>query len=199
MGVTIQSQKATTLAGEQFVSNPSCSGERQELVKASVPASAATGTLTTRSSNSAGTLTLVSGHGITTSAVVDLYWSGGSRAGVTVGTVSGTSVPISGGSGGNLPTTTTAVVVMVAVAKDIDFVGDDVQQLLIQTDKAGRIALLDSAGSTLLTKTLGAGEVYDWHAGCGEANPLAGTTVASATMSHGDAAAVVMRIGTLLI
>ncbi|MBK9128182.1 MAG: hypothetical protein IPM13_10320 [Phycisphaerales bacterium] len=69
------------------------------------------GTLTTRTSDTAGTLTMESGHGIATGNTIHVYWDGGKRIGVTVGTVSGTSVPISGGSGDNLPDASTPMYV----------------------------------------------------------------------------------------
>lgn len=77
-----------------------------------VPAGKA-GTLSTRTDNETGTLTLGVSHGITTGQVIDLYWSGGSRYSITVGTVSGTSVPIgadNSGTGDNLPAQGTAIV-----------------------------------------------------------------------------------------
>lgn len=77
-----------------------------------VPAGKA-GTLTTRTDNETGTLTLEANHGITTGSTIDLYWDGGARYTITVGTVSGTSVPIgadNSGEGDNLPTQDTEVV-----------------------------------------------------------------------------------------
>ena len=73
---------------------------------------AQTGTLTTRTSDTVGTATLGSGHGILTGEIVDIYWSGGVRYGVTVGTVAGTSVPFSLGGGDVLPIATTAITVV---------------------------------------------------------------------------------------
>ena len=61
------------------------------------------GTLSTRTNNTEGTITLSGGHPVTTAMVVDLYWTGGTRRAVVVGTVSGTSVPISGGSADTQP------------------------------------------------------------------------------------------------
>jgi hypothetical protein len=72
-----------------------------------------TGTLTTRTDNETGTLTMSSGHGITTGQFIDLYWATGIRRGITVGTVSVNSVPIgadNSGSGNNLPSASTAIV-----------------------------------------------------------------------------------------
>lgn len=68
--------------------------------------------LTTRTSATEGTITAPSGHGVTTGATIDLAWavtvSGDIQAAkvrrnVTVGTVSGTSIPFSGGLGDDLP------------------------------------------------------------------------------------------------
>lgn len=69
------------------------------------------GTLTARSSDTVGELTLESGHGIATGNVIHVYWGTGKRIGVTAGTVSGNVVPISGGSGDVLPVTSTPIYV----------------------------------------------------------------------------------------
>lgn len=71
------------------------------------------GTLSTRTDDETGTLTLGAGHNITTGAIIDLYWATGARYGILVGTVSGTSVPIGAddsGTGDVLPTQATAIV-----------------------------------------------------------------------------------------
>lgn len=77
-------------------------------------------TLTTRGGDDSGTVTAPSGHGITTGAVIDVYWGaiGGDsyahsyvRHNMTVGTVSGTSIPVSGGFGDVLPASSSAVFV----------------------------------------------------------------------------------------
>lgn len=70
------------------------------------------GTLTTRTSDTVGTVT-ASGtdHQVATGMLVELTWSGGTRSNVVVGTVAGASIPFSGGTGANLPTQDTAVTV----------------------------------------------------------------------------------------
>ena len=68
-------------------------------------------TLTTRTTATSGTITAPASHGVTTGATIDLVWSIYSapyniakiRRDVTVGTVSGTSIPFSGGEGDDLP------------------------------------------------------------------------------------------------
>lgn len=67
--------------------------------------------LTTRTSATAGTITAPSGHGVATGSTIDVYWmevistynTARIRRNVTVGTVSGTSIPFSGGEGNDLP------------------------------------------------------------------------------------------------
>lgn len=67
------------------------------------------GVLTTRTDNATGTLTMAAGHALVQGDIVDVHWAGGVRYGVAVGVVAGNSVPISGGSGDNLPVEDSAV------------------------------------------------------------------------------------------
>ena len=76
------------------------------------PVAANQGDLTTRTDANTGTVTMDSGsHTIETGDTVNVYWAGGERKGMTVGTVSGTTVPIDGGSGDDLPVADTEVYV----------------------------------------------------------------------------------------
>ena len=85
-----------------------------ELAVALSSADAKTGNISTRTSATVGTLTLAASHGITTGLTIDMSWAGGNRAGVAVGTVAVDSVPITGGTGDDLPTADTAVTVVAA-------------------------------------------------------------------------------------
>jgi hypothetical protein len=70
-----------------------------------------TGTLTTRTSDTAGVLTLGSGHGIEAADTFDVTWNSlaNRRLTVTADSVDATTVTFSGGSGDVLPSTSTAV------------------------------------------------------------------------------------------
>ena len=94
-------------------------------IDVAVPA-AKVGTLTTRTSDTVGTITLAADHGVTTAAIVDLYFTGGVRYGVTVGTVSGTSVPFSLGAGDNLPAEASAITVGPTVLADFVVTGNSI-------------------------------------------------------------------------
>jgi hypothetical protein len=86
----------------------------------------AAGELTTRTDDDTGTVTMdAAEHGIETGEIADIYWTGGRRYGVTVGTVAGTAVPIDAGAGDNLPITTTEMVVVRQQQVNISIDGDN--------------------------------------------------------------------------
>jgi hypothetical protein len=85
---------------------------------------AAIGTLTTRTDDETGTLTMdEAAHGIETGNIINLSWATGARNTITVGTVSGTSVPIGAddeGTGDDLPIATTEVTASIVGALMLD-------------------------------------------------------------------------------
>ena len=110
------------------------SGDGGGTVEIAVPRGYA-GTLSTRTDDETGTLTLADGHGISTSQVIDLYWDGGSRRNITVGTVAGNSVPIgadNSGDGDDLPTENTEIVASSRVEFNAAIDGDEVSLFAMQ-------------------------------------------------------------------
>jgi len=72
------------------------------------------GSLSTRTSDTSGVVTVSLINGITTANPIDIFWSGGRRLGVTVTSVfttTSTAVTFSGGTGDILPTSGTSVTV----------------------------------------------------------------------------------------
>lgn len=69
------------------------------------------GTLDTRTDDDTGIVGLASGHTISDSDTVDVYWSGGLRYGMTA-TVCGNDVTVDGGAGDALPVATTSCTVV---------------------------------------------------------------------------------------
>lgn len=152
------------------------------------------GTLSTRTDNETGTLTLSSGHAITTGMVIDLYWSGGKRTGITVGTVSGTSVPIGAddsGAGDNLPAQDTAIVASQRIPFNIAIDGDELSLLGVQmnytntTETAeSRAIFVDSADDVIATLNLTANEVQLYDVTAGDDNPFTGDPITDAFVSN---------------
>lgn len=151
---------------------------------------AATGTLTTRTDNTTGTLTMAGGHGITTGARLDLYWTGGSRRGITVGTVSVNSVPFSAGAGDNLPVATTAITAQVPTSESVIVTGSNVVSIGASLPLGGTIVFAASDNTEIFAKVLTAtNTAYAWASGYSGTNPLAGGAVAKVFLSQGSSAA----------
>lgn len=147
------------------------------------------GTLTTRTSATVGTLTMTdSGHGIATADLIDLYFADGtSRQGVVVGTVSGTSVPITAGAGDNLPTLNSAIIAAIAVSEPFAFDGDDCQAFGLQGENDSIITITQADNTKIFSVRLTEenGYAYAWADGNGVTNPLAGVDAGKVFFTQG--------------
>lgn len=127
-------------------------------------------------------------HGITTGMKLDMYWAGGARRGVTVGTVAGTTIPIDLGAGDNLPANGTAVTFMEQQQAPFTVDGDDLLALTIYVAARGYVALSDAGGEELFEDFLEAG-TYEWHLDLAAASPIAGDSIITVQYSHADSTA----------
>lgn len=162
---------------------------------ASIPA-AKGGTLTTRGSSSAGTVTLTGGHGLTT-GLVDVFWSGGSRANCDA-TITVNACVLTNGAGDDLPALSTVVAVQKPInLQELTFIDSSEMQGLFArcsypiivtfySDHSGSVIgapiriNADDAGSPRYS--------YVWHAGKGTI-PIAADAVA-VSITHGQLTAV---------
>lgn len=149
-------------------------------------AAAKTGTLSVRTDNDTGTLTMDPGHGILTGDKVDIYWSGGSRRGVTVGTVATNSVPIDLGAGDNLPAAATAVTVMVQNSETVSITGANVVAIAFKCAGKATLQITQSNDTEIFGTTVSAGGSYIWTVGSGVTNPVTGQTIGKVKITHGD-------------
>lgn len=161
-----------------------------------IPA-AKTGTLSTRTSDTAGTLTMAGGHGLAENDRVDIYWADGVAYGATVGEVAGNSVPFTGAAGDVLPAQSTAITAGVRKVIDLDFTADKAVMIVMSSTRRGHADVRDSGG-TELAQELIPNEPWTWVADQGVANPLAGDIVDAIHVSNGDSAnAATFRMGVL--
>lgn len=147
------------------------------------------GTLTTRTNNNTGTLTLETGHGIATGNRLDVFWldptTGQQRCQhkITAGTVSGNSVPISGGLGDNLPLAATAVTVQRVSEYDFLLNTPDLVALSVGGNAGGKVVLEKADGTVVHHQTLTpGGGGATWLTGSGS-SPVS-DTVAKAFLSN---------------
>ncbi len=162
------------------------------------------GTLTDRTDDDTGEATLESGHGLQTNDIVAVFWSGGSRYGITAA-VAGDVITIAAGVGDNLPAMSTAVVVTQMVDITGLFESDDLQAIVAGCDQRCHLSFIGSAGSPLLDVGLPAGEPWDWAADRGITNPLGGASVGVAATGRAfgvyngsSTTAATLKIGIVL-
>lgn len=154
------------------------------------------GTLTTRTDDNTGEATLTAGHGITTGMIVDVFWTGGRRYGVTVGTVAGNVVPLDLGAGDNLPVATTALVVTEQVQIDMVVDGDNVPAVFAQCTQRAHLDFQESGGTSVkAVEIIAAGEGFFWAENCGIANPLTGNAIGKVLVSNGTVTAATLKLG----
>lgn len=155
------------------------------------------GTLTTRTDDNTGTLTMNAGHGIVTGNRLDVYWTDAAgvvkcRRGMTVGTVATNSVPIDGGEGDVLPAAAFAIRAMVPKEVAFPLTGNNVQSIQVYGQHDGSSFVFTTSGNvTIVGDTIvTAGGAYQWYNGSGVANPMSGQTVAKVFLSHGNTGAI---------
>ena len=183
---------SATLGEDTFNSSTTQTGDGR--VRRGVTLAAAkSGTLTTRSSGTAGTLTMASGHGFTNGQIIDIYWATGQCTRATIGTVATNSVPFTGAGGDALPAANTEITAMVESVEDFDI---DIAELLflgVGADNAACSAtFLDDGGSVigrvLVSRADGTGGTtkhhYIWHTDDGSADPISDDAV-SVCLTHG--------------
>lgn len=156
-------------------------------VKSITLAAAKVGQLTTRTDANTGELTMAASHGISNSDRLDVYWDGGSRRGMTVGTVDGNDVPIDGGAGDDLPDNLTAVTAMVPQEEEFAFTGSNAEALAAFSQRTGTIVLAIADDTESTAFVLAAGVASTWTPQRDATVPTAGDAVVKAFFSHGDA------------
>lgn len=196
MPVTMRLDDRVTFLGFSFPSLVVQESGGGEVRSVSAPP-AKTGTLTTRTNNTEGELTMAGGHGITTGARLDLYWAGGSRRGITVGTVATNAVPLTdSGTGDNLPAQSTAITAMVPVEEEFLFTGDLAIGLAFSSTQRGTIVLAESNNSESTARVLTANVSSIWSKVRDSVNPVATKDVAKVFFSHASSTqTATMRVG----
>lgn len=196
LGVTIT--YSTSISGGGVTLQPLAiqrTGDGPIGLDTTLPASQA-GSLTTRTSDTVGEITMTdAGHTITTGAVIDVYWDGGVQYSVTVGTVSGTAVPISSGSGDVLPSSSTAVTVVVQTVANLTIDGDEAEIIAVMLESttkslrtAGHVQFVDASDAEIAEIDLVTNVPQVWDISGGSANPFTGNIITKANLSQAKAA-----------
>lgn len=169
-----------TLLGIPVVVNSSVTGESATIANPS-PVAALAGTLSTRTDDTSGEITVATGHGVSTGDKVDIYWSSGQCYRATVGTVTSTTLPISAVEGGDaFPAEDSTVYVGKVNSATFNVVGNNMQGLVIQTVTSSGYVVLRDGSSTHHVAYVTPTTPYVWYTGL-STNPIAGDTL---TLAH---------------
>lgn len=150
------------------------------------------GTLSTRTDDDTGVVTLSGGHGIATSDVVDVFWSGGRRYGMTA-TVATNDVTVDGGAGDAFPVEDTAVVLCKQTQINLTIDGDNCEFLVVEasaTDSASpakaSVDFQDASSASIEALHLTANVPRIWDLDAGDTNAFTGNIITKALASNGS-------------
>lgn len=192
-GITPQQRTVTLSSANQVAS------------EVAVPA-AKTGSLTTRTNATDGTITLDTGHGLSTGAL-DIFWAGGSRSQVAA-TITTNACAITGGSGDDLPAQGTAMTVSALTSEDNAFTGSNAVSALIYSNIGqSPNAVTDLNGYVYFTLANDTVEVtykltallasLSWDGVAVATNPFAGFAIGKIKYSQGNTSARTMGAAVL--
>jgi hypothetical protein len=187
----------TRVAGVNIDSLIRRTDELEQSFRATMPAGRA-GTLTTRTDDAIGVVTVASGHGITTSDTVAVFWEGGSRFSATVTGTTATTITIATGAGTNLPIATTALVIAKESIHSLAIIGDDIAVLAVGCDNRASVNFRDGSAVSQLRYDIATKEGRLWVASSDVTNPLASDTVADVRIANGGTTEAELRIGLLV-
>lgn len=184
----------TVTAGGATLSKQFTRTAETEAASSVALAAGQSGTLSTRTSATAGVATLASGHGITADDTVDIYWTGGVAYGADVDSVDETTVTFSGAAGDMLPAQTTAIIVAKREPIDIAFDGDNVQVATALLAARGHLLFVEGDGTVVAAVELTADEPWLYVADYSPSNPLSGELIARCYASNAGAAAQTLSL-----
>ena len=160
------------------------------------------GSLSTRTDDNDGVLTLAADHGITDGKVISIFWTAADgrpafayRA--IVGTVSGASVPFTGAAGTALPAASTAIVASVEIELDVDFDRDSLVVFEAHSDQIVGMNFETAVDASVGSAVRAAGEPLVYVAGAGFTLPITGDPVDALRLANGSTVASSFRMAGL--
>ena len=148
------------------------------------------GTLSTRTDDDTGVVTLTAGHGITTDDTVDIYFDDGVAYAGDVISAAATTITVDLLSGTELPTEDSAVVVGKRASHNVDFDGDNLVYFAARFGEGeGHAQAYTSAPASITAEHLESDSPLVYYDGAGLTNTFSGAVVASISMSSGSTSA----------
>lgn len=189
------------VAGKRFEGKIRRTGSTETNAQATL-AAGVPGTLTTRTDNDTGAVTLSAGHG-QSNGTYDVFWSGatpGCRRGMT-GVITVNSLALDGGAGDNLPPAATAVVICKQTVVDFDSDGATIILAVVGQTRRASVQFQQDDGTPILSLDLGRdgtdGEPFLWASNQNVATPFGAAISKVALSNGGTGGANIVTIGVL--
>lgn len=192
-----------SLAGQRLAGSVKRDGSGETNAQVTLPAGVAA-SLTTRTDNDTGAITLPAGHGLT-SGTFDVFWDAaaggpGVHRGMT-GTVTVNALAIDAGAGDNLPPLNSAVVVSKQVVEDLDSTAATIVLAAVAQQRRASVQFQQSDGTPVKSLDLGRygydAEPWLWASQTDVSTPF-GADVGKVALSNGSSAGSnVVTIGLL--
>lgn len=196
MNIKGRVQKVITIGGENFNQNTTPVGDGVVVTKVLVPA-AEHSLMLTKTADDEGAIS-VPISGVLNSDLVDIWWTGGLRRGMTAEMDSMGNIAISGGNGDALPAENTAVLISIPIIRKLGIKRAREDCIAYASEGDGYFDLVDDSGYTI-TRRVSAGSTYLWEEGSGieRSRFFIGTIITELRFSHCELSPKVMRAGLL--
>jgi hypothetical protein len=178
--------------GKTFKTTDTVSAEQVAVLDGVTLPAAKTGTLTTRTNTTEGTITLDSGHGFST-GTHDIYWSNGVRYGVST-TITVNACAITGGTGDDLPSTSTAMTIALPVSEVFEVPASSAKFILVKAPYGKQVVRFRTSAPAISLACVERGtteDSYEWNSETGGAIPISTDVIATVLMSNGRSASSV--------
>lgn len=188
--ITIQATIAgISISGTSSRGSSTSGGEENRIVTL---AAGSAGTLTTRTDNDTGVVTLTTGHG-QTNGTYDIFWDTGSAPGIRrgmTGTIATNALTLDGGAGDNLPAQDTAVVIDKQEELDLDMTASTILMAVVSASRRGSVQFQEEDATVITSLDLcydNTNEAWKWVSNVDGTTPFA-ENIGQVVVSNGSSA-----------
>ena len=196
MSTTVRITTSVRIAGVTLTSVVNRTEEASELISIDLEAGLA-GVLATRTSDDVGIITVATGHGVTVSDIVSVFFADGVKYDCVVTGTTATTISISSSTGDILPVVTSDVVVGVQQSNAVLIAGDNLVAMVIRSTQRALSDFRNVSPASVLAYDIPANEGRIWVSDSDVTNPLAGESVVTVHVANGGTSATTVEIGLL--
>ncbi|MGV3486234.1 MAG: hypothetical protein ACO1RT_17580 [Planctomycetaceae bacterium] len=196
MSATARVTTSTVINGVTITSVVDRSEESSERMSLSLPAGIE-GTLSTRTNDTAGILTVNEGHGVTDADTIAVFFDDGVAYNCNVSAATATTITFDSAEGTVLPAADSEIIASVQASYALLLDGDSLRVFAIFCTYRAWIDFRTSAPASVLVYDIAAREGRIYVSDVDAINPLASDDVATVHVANGSTTATTLEIGML--